>query len=116
MVENDELKTKAENAKVELQLLQEKVQKTAKAQQLGSDAWNREKKEMETKIVKLLKTLESYKSEGTRDQLIEYKKKTNEYKRKVREANETIAKLGRKLAILGAEHHEEEEDPQFRNF
>lgn len=52
-------------------------------------------------MVKLLKTLENYKAEGTKEQLVEYKKKTNEYKRKVRTANETIAKLGRKLAVLG---------------
>lgn len=114
LVDNDDLKSKAEEARVELKLLQEKTQKAAKANQMSSDAWAREKKDLETRIVQLLKTLESYKSEGTKDQLIEYKKKTNEYKRKVRAANETIAKLGRKLAILGSEEFAEQyADPQY---
>ena len=103
LVDNDELKTKAEDARVELKLLQEKVQKINKAHQMSSDASIREKKDLEIRIVKLLKTLESYKSEGTKEQLTEYKRKTNEYKQKVRAANETIAKMGRKLAILGSE-------------
>lgn len=110
LLDNDELKTKTEEARVELKLLQEKTQKTSKAHQMSSEAWGREKKDLEIRIVKLLKTLESYKSEGTKEQLVEYKKKTNEYKRKVRAANETIAKLGMKLAHLGGEVYQEGEE------
>ena len=70
---------------------------------------------MEHRIVQLLKTLETYKSEGTKEQLVEYKKKTNEYKRKVRTANETIYKLGKKLALLGEAINEDQEN-NHRNF
>lgn len=108
LVDKEEISTRMEDAKLELKLLQEKTDKSSKAHEMSSQAWLREKKDMELRIVQLIKTLESYKSEGTKDQLIEYKKKTNEYKRKVRAANETIAKLGRKLAILGSEHYQEE--------
>lgn len=70
---------------------------------------------MENRIVQLLKTLETYKSEGTKDQLIEYKKKTNEYKRKVRTANDTIYKLSKKLALLGEAVIEDQENSN-RNY
>ena len=100
-MDNDELKNKTEEAKVEVKLLEERSQKTSKVQAMSSDAWNREKRDLETRIVKLLKALESYKNEGTKEQLNEYKRKTNEYKKKVRIANETIAKLSQKLAAFG---------------
>lgn len=108
LVDKEDINVKLEDARLELKLLQEKTQKNVKAQEMNGQAWGREKKDMELRIVKLIKTLESYKSEGTKDQLVEYKRKTNEYKRKVRAANDTIAKLGRKLAILGSEQYQEE--------
>lgn len=110
LIDSDELKNKTEEAKVELKLLEEKMQKNAKAQAMNNDAWTREKKDLELRIVQLLKTLESYKNEGTKDQLNECKRKTNEYKQKVRLANETIAKLTNKLMMLNEEYNEDHEN------
>lgn len=103
LIEKQDLQKLYDDTRLESKLEKEKNAKAGKAQDLASQAWVREKKDLEMRIAKLLKTLESYKSEGTKQQLIEYKKKTNEYKGKVRAANEAIAKLGRKLAILGAQ-------------
>ncbi|CAI2364680.1 unnamed protein product [Moneuplotes crassus] len=109
LIEKQDLQKLFDNSRLEAKLEKEKNTKAGKAQDLASQAWAREKKDMEMRISKLLKVLENYKSEGTKEQLIEYKKKTNEYKGKVRAANDAITKLGRKLAILGAQEGLEEE-------
>ena len=116
LVDKEELKKLYDDARLENQLTKDKNVKITKAHDMASQAWTREKKDLEKRITLLLRNLDSYKSEGTREQLIEYKKKTNEYKRKVRAANDTIAKLGNKLAILGApEEYEEEYQAQYAN-
>ena len=116
LVDKEELKKLYDDARLENQLTKDKNVKITKAHDMASQAWTREKKDLEKRITILLRNLDSYKSEGTREQLIEYKKKTNEYKRKVRAANDTIAKLGNKLAILGApEEYEEEYQAQYAN-
>ena len=115
LIEKEELKKAYDDSRLEAKLEKENNKKSEKANDMASQAWGREKKDMEKRMAQLLRALESYKSEGTKDQLIEYKKKANEYKHKVRAANEAIVKLGRKLAMLGAAENYEEgyEDEQY---
>jgi predicted nucleic acid-binding Zn-ribbon protein len=109
LIDTEDLKKNYDNSRMQAKLEQEKNQKISKSHEMGSQAWLREKKDLEKRMMQLLKAVETLKSEGTRDQLIEYKKKTNEYKRKVRAANETIIKLGQKLASLGAMEYEDDD-------
>ena len=113
LIDNEDLKKQYDDARLTAKLEKDKNAKNTKAHEMAAQNWGQEKAYMEKQMVKLMKTLESYKAEGTKEQLVEYKKKTNEYKRKVRQANESIVKLGKKLAILGAEQYDEHEyDPQ----
>jgi chromosome segregation ATPase len=109
LIDKEDLKKSYDDSRLSAKLEKEKKEKVTKSHEMTSQAWLREKKDLEKRMMQLLKAVETLKSEGTRDQLVEYKKKTNEYKRKVRAANDTIVKLGKKLATIGVVEYDDED-------
>lgn len=65
------------------------------------DGWEREKRDLEARLVNLIKVVEKYKSDPStsKEGANELKRKVNEYKQKVKLANLTIAKISQKLGM-----------------
>jgi len=81
---------------VETKLADEKLRESEKKSNQLQDSWEREKKDLEARMVGLIKSVEKYQADPTtsREQVNEYKRKANEYKKKLAMMNQLVEKMG----------------------
>ena len=96
LVDANDLKAEKDKYQVETKLADEKLRESEKKSNQLQDSWEREKKDLEARMVGLIKSVEKYQADPTtsREQVNEYKRKANEYKKKLAMMNQLVEKMG----------------------